>query len=185
MIPITPRQPFVPMVRLKEMAWPESLTCPMTWTDDTVLRSVVAWVAIWSAVNPDSGLPDADADALVVALDVAEVLEAPAPQAVAVPRIAAPRKVAATARRLTWTDVRIVLLPGQSGAKDQVSPSIYRSRVQQAGRIRPLLPKRQPMSRRRSPARPTAENARAARHSQSSGAADTVPAGKLRSVRER
>src|SRR5580704_8683501 len=101
LIPISPLQFFLPTVRLKEMTWPESATFPVMWTDDTVLKSVAALAAIWSAVIAASGLPDgcADADAVAVLFVVAEVLGALEPQAVAVPRIAAPKRVTATARR--------------------------------------------------------------------------------------
>jgi hypothetical protein len=77
-------------------------------------------------------LPDgcADADAVAVLFDVAEVLGALVPQAVAVARIAAPRRVTATARRLADNEVGTVLLLGLCGAKDQTGSSIYRSDVQ-------------------------------------------------------
>ena len=58
---------------------------------------------------------------MAVVFDPAEPLEALAPQA-AVPRIAAPRRVAATARRLAGRDVRTVLLLGGCGAKDRITP---------------------------------------------------------------
>src|ERR1700731_2327109 len=41
-IPIVPVQPWVPRVRSMARFCPELLTEPLTWTDETILRSAVA-----------------------------------------------------------------------------------------------------------------------------------------------
>src|SRR6266568_8283498 len=130
-------------------------------------------VATWSAVSPLSGFPAARADA-DAAFDVAELLEALVPQAVAVPRTAAPRRTTATARQVTREVVRTVHSLGRHGAKDRMTPRTYRGHLQPVSSMDALLPKvrritrSQPMSRRRSAARPKAANATAASLSPSS-----------------
>src|SRR6185437_10746870 len=126
-IPIVPVQPWLPRLRFSAMFCPELCTEPLTWTDETTLRSAVARLAISSALSPSSAPPPlALAEAVLPA--VAEVDDAGLPEeehAEAAPRMAALARVAAAARRPALRENRTVLLLGMRQASDQIGPSMY------------------------------------------------------------
>src|SRR5689334_22297930 len=126
-IPIVPVQPWVPRLRFSAMFCPELCTEPLTWTDETTLRSAVARRAISSALSPSSAPAWALAEAVLPG--VAEVDDdAGLPEeehAEAAPKLAALARVAAAARRPALRENRTVLLLGMRQASDQIGPSMY------------------------------------------------------------
>src|ERR1700721_533891 len=54
---IPPVHPLCVTDMLIEKVWPEALPDPWEWNDDAALRSVSAFLAIWSAVSRANGLP--------------------------------------------------------------------------------------------------------------------------------
>src|SRR5689334_3254040 len=118
-IPIVPVQPCEPRLRFSAMFCPELCTEPLTWTDETALRSAVARLAISSALSPSSAPPPlALAEAVLPA--VAEVDDA-----AGLPE--EEHAVAAAARRPALRENRTVLLLGiTSGQRSDRSLNVLK-----------------------------------------------------------
>src|ERR1700722_4957722 len=110
-----PSQPCSPAVTSMTSVWPDSTADREMWTDDDALRSASAFLTIWTAVSPASGLADGG-----------RVL----PHAAAPARIAAQATATATARSPVATDVRTTLLLDVPRAKDRTRHSSYRHHLE-------------------------------------------------------